>query len=157
MRTSIIWGSLWDHTLEWLVNTKFTDADGNKDYSKVASDSTSWGNYANSTFTYKNENGNISTKSQGGKIKIPTGSTEYTNTNNIYDLAGNVRDWTLARRSGGRVYRGGYSQSQGSSSPVREYSEMAPYSNRLGYSDIRSTNDALCEIVRALITKYYEN
>lgn len=153
VRTSIIWGSLWDHTLEWLVNTKFTDADGNKDYSKVASDSTSWGNYANSTFTYKNENGNISTKSQGDKIMIPTGSTEYTNANNIYDLAGNVRDWTL---SGGRDYRGGYSQSQGSSSPAREYGTMAPYSNKLGYSDIRSTNYALCEIVRYSITRYYE-
>ena len=37
---------------------------------------------------------------------IPTGSTEYSKVNNIYDMAGNVEDWTIeADFAGIRVNR----------------------------------------------------
>ena len=42
VRTSMIWGSLWDHTLNFLVTS------GNKEYSDLKN-STSWGNYSNNT------------------------------------------------------------------------------------------------------------
>lgn len=103
VRTSMIWGCQWDATLEWLVKS------GSKTYSQVGYDSTSWGNYHNSTFSYANSSGGTSTKSSGRGTIIPTGSTEYTKANNIYDLAGNVQDWTLeASNTNSRVTRGGY-------------------------------------------------
>ena len=89
VRTGMIWGCLWDETLQWLVDS------GNKTYAEMK-DSTSWGNYTNSTFEYKtNTNGSTTTKSTSSSTRIPSGSTEYSKANNIYDLAGNVEDWTL--------------------------------------------------------------
>ena len=89
VRTSMIWGCLWDETLQWLVDSEA------KTYAEM-DDSTSWGNYANSTFEYKtNTSGSTSTKSTRSYEIIPSGSTEYSKTNNIYDMAGNVYDWTL--------------------------------------------------------------
>ena len=59
--------------------------------------------------TLNNENARIATKSENSIIKISTGSSEYTKANNIYDIAGNVRDWTLETgRTNARVCRGGY-------------------------------------------------
>ena len=70
--------------------------------------STSWRNYNNSTFEYRNTNGNIVIKNRNYYTTIPAGSTEYTKANNIYDLAGNVMDWTLeGNGSYGRYLRGG--------------------------------------------------
>ena len=75
---------------------------------EVIDDSKSWGNYRNATFTYTNSSGGTSTKNEGSGIRIPTGSTEYTKANNIYDLAGNVYDWTMeANTTSYRVFRGG--------------------------------------------------
>ena len=89
IQTSMIWGCLWNETLQWLVET------GAKTYAEI-NNSTSWGNYYNATFTYKtNTSGGTGTKNQNGKKIIPTGSTEYTKVNNIYDLAGNVMEWTM--------------------------------------------------------------
>ena len=43
-----------------------------------------------------------------GRTRIPTGSSDYTKANNIYDLAGNVYDWTMeAVSANGRGLRGG--------------------------------------------------
>ena len=88
IQTSMIWGSLWDETLQWLIDT------GEKTQAEISTDSISWGNYSNSTFQYYNNNGELVNTKSGSK-KIPTGSAEYTKANNIYDLAGNVYDWTL--------------------------------------------------------------
>ena len=110
--TSLIWGSLWDETLTWLVESKATISDGSElTYSLVGSDSTSWGNYRNATFNYISSSATIpeeiSPKSENSSIIIPTGSSSYAKANNIYDLAGNVNDWTLETSSTyQRVYRG---------------------------------------------------
>jgi len=96
--TSMIYGSQWDRTLMWLMET-------GKQYDDIANNSTSWGNYSNATLYYLNGT-NSSRKS--GNTRIPTGSAEYTNANNIYDLGGNVWDWTLeANGRSCRWYRGG--------------------------------------------------
>ena len=89
VETGMIFGSQWDRTLMWLVES------GNKSIAEICNDSTSWGNYRNATFTYTNTSGGTSTKSNGSQTRIPTGSADYTKANNIYDLAGNVYDWTL--------------------------------------------------------------
>ena len=102
IETGMAWGNQWDRTLMWLIET------GNKTKEEICSDSTSWGNYYNATFEYTNTSGGTSTKNQNSSTRIPTGSSEYTKANNIYDLAGNVYEWTMvACLTGTRVERGG--------------------------------------------------
>ena len=102
VETGMIWGNQWDRTLMWLIET------GSKTKEQIADDSTSWGNYYNATFEYVNSSGSTATKNENSSTRIPTGSAEYTKANNIYDLAGNVRDWTMeADSTFHRVYRGG--------------------------------------------------
>ena len=113
VETGMIWGNQWDRTLMWLIET------GSKTKEQIADDSTSWGNYNNATFEYVNSSGSTVTKNENSGTKIPTGNTEYTKANNIYDLAGNVYDWTMEASSTGiRVYRGGYSYSNGDCGPA---------------------------------------
>ena len=127
VETSMIWGCLWDETLQWLIDTE------SKTQAEVGSDSSSWGNYSGTTFEYTNTSGGTSTKS--GSTRIPTGSTERNKANNIYDMAGNVLDWTLeGDGSDYRYYRGGYCSSSGTGSPVRDRSSSSPGSSSSGRS-----------------------
>ena len=113
VETGMIWGNQWDRTLMWLIET------GSKTKEQIADDSTSWGNYINATFEYVNNSGSTATKNKNSSTRIPTGSTEYTKANNIYDLVGNVRDWTMeASGAYGRVYRGGYYNYDGDNDPA---------------------------------------
>ena len=80
VKTNIIWGCLWDETLQWLVES------GSKTYAEIKN-STSWGNYKDSTFKYEDTNGIEATKNTLNSTKIPTGSSEYTNDNIIYDMS----------------------------------------------------------------------
>lgn len=121
VETGIAWGNQFDRTLAWLVET------GNKTKQEITDDSTSWGNYYNATFEYINSSGNTATKNKGGGIRIPTGSAEYTKANNIYDLSGNVLDWTMeAYRTYRRVLRGGVQYVSGTFFPAdyRCYSDV---------------------------------
>ena len=130
IKTGMIWGNQWDRTMQWLIES------GAKTKEEVISDSTSWGNYSNATFTYTNSSGGISTKNKGSQTRIPTGSTEYTNANNIYDLAGNVYDWTMEVDSTYyRVLRGGGYFDSGFNYPAR---------NRVRYSPNHSLSDYGC-------------
>ena len=118
IKTGMIWGNQWDRTMQWLIES------GAKTKEEVISDSTSWGNYLNATFQYTNSSGGTSTKNSGSGVRIPTGSTEYTKANNIYDLVGNVWDRTMeAFYTYGRVYRGGI---------YGDYGTDIPASNRGG-------------------------
>ena len=124
IETSMIWGNQFDRTLMWLIES------GEKTKEEVISDSTSWGNYYNATFTYINSSGSTATKNQNSNTRIPTGSTEYTKANNIYDLAGNVHDWTMeAYSSVSRVRRGGYYSNIGDSYPASSRSGSGPASS----------------------------
>ena len=120
IETSMIWGSLWDETLQWLIETEAEITTGEKmTYDLIAKNSTNWGNYTSATFEYIYANGVTTTKNINSGTKIPTGSTEYTKANNIYDMAGNVYDWTLeAYFTSDRVPRGGYCLFTGSGSPA---------------------------------------
>jgi len=84
------WGINWDTTLQWLVDS------GDKQLSEINSNSTSWGNYSNDSF------------SDGARGNY-TGVWEEAKSNNIYDLAGNNWEWTQERNGSDYVMRsGGY-------------------------------------------------
>ena len=76
--STMIWGCMWDRALIWLTET------GEKTYSDLM-DSSSWGNHSDSIGEAEANSGE----------KQPTGTNEAWKANNIYDLAGNVWDWTL--------------------------------------------------------------
>ena len=109
IQTGIIWGCLWNETTQWLIDT------GEKTRNEIVSNSTSWGNYYDVEFTYTKTNGETATKTKKYAIRIPTGSTERNKINNIYDMAGNVSDYTLEIKkesnsnivTSARVSRGG--------------------------------------------------
>ena len=113
VRTSMIWGCLWDETLQWLVDS------GAKTYAEM-NNSIMWGNYANISFEYKtNTYGTTSSKESYSSTRIPSGSTEYSKANNIYDMAGNVWEGTLeGNGSNIRRCRGGSYSSNGSNGPA---------------------------------------
>ena len=132
VETGMIWGNQWDRTLMWLIET------GSKTKEQIADDSTSWGNYYNATFEYVNSSGSTATKNEGSSTRIPTGSAEYTKANNIYDLAGNVRDWTMeAGSTYYRVYRGGNCNSNGGNDPAGNRYNVNP-TNSLNVYGCRS-------------------
>ena len=124
VKTSMIWGSLWDETIQWLIDSKATTSNGIEiTYELVGDDSTLWGNYYNSTFNYIPEGAtepNPTAKHEKHDyFSIPTGSSEYTKVNNIYDMAGNVYDWTLEANSvNNRDLRGGHYSGDGSNVPA---------------------------------------
>ena len=120
IETGLIWGNQWDRTLMWLMECNAKDETTGKSKEEVISDSSSWGNYYNATFTYTNSSGVTATKNENSSTRIPTGSAEYTKANNIYDLAGNVHEWTMeADSTSGRDLRGGRYDYAGSYDPAR--------------------------------------
>lgn len=128
VETGMIWGNQWDRTLMWLIET------GSKTKEQIADDSTSWGNYYNATFEYVNSSGSTATKNEGSSTRIPTGSAEYTKANNIYDLVGNVRDWTMeAYSTYYRVCRGGIYDVVGGYTPADFRSNYGPTGSYDGY------------------------
>ena len=113
VETEMIWGNQWDRTLMWLIET------GSKTKEQIADDSTSWGNYSNATFEYVNSSGSTATKNENSNTRIPTGSTEYTKANNIYDLVGNVWDRTMeVYGTDVRACRGGDYSNNGDNNPA---------------------------------------
>ena len=124
VKTSMIFGNLWDETLEWLVKSGATISDGTTLTYQLMKTSTTWGNYYNATFNYIAANAETplmtETKAQSTRgTRIPAGSAEYTKANNVYDMAGNVYDWTTeAYSTSNRVYRGGYYNYDGYNNPA---------------------------------------
>ena len=105
-KSKLISGAGWARTLNWLIETKA------KTENEVFVNSSSWGNYKDST-------GNAKTNSGGDNMNYTTGRNEAWKANNIYDLAGNVLEWTTeADSSDRRVCRGGNYNNNGSSDPA---------------------------------------
>ena len=75
-------GAAWDRTLSWLEET------GEVPILKLVGDSKTWGNYKDDTF------------SNTDKL-INTGELGQTEKNHIYDLAGNLEEWTTEVHSTG--------------------------------------------------------
>ena len=107
-KSKLISGAGWDRTLNWLIETKA------KTENEVFVNSSSWGNYDDST-------GNAKTNSGVDNMNYTTGRNEAWKANNVYDLAGNVGDWTTeAYSSDDRVFRGGGYNFNGSYVPASD-------------------------------------
>ena len=105
--------------IQWDLLCKFLEEKSDLDEDEINSDSTNWGNYSNAEFQIENvkyaiynqttgvlENWNIlqgiySKQSYGmdNTILLSTGASNYTKKMNIYDLAGNLWEWTLEKAS----------------------------------------------------------
>ena len=86
--TGMIWGCQWDATMRWMQTSTNTEV------ANFPTNSAGKGNYDGT---------------QGStNAPIPTGSNSSYSVNNIYDMAGNVTDWTLeAAHAHSRTHRGG--------------------------------------------------
>ena len=111
VETRMIWGCQWDVTMNWLISS------GAKTNDEVNKDSSSWGNYYNTSV--KADDGTTEIKASGRYQKLNTGKTTFTMANNIYDLAGNVWEWTQeAYGANYRANKGGFYYRSGSSIPA---------------------------------------
>ena len=111
VKTQMIWGCQWDTTMNWLISS------GAKTSDEVNKDSSSWGNYNNTSV--KADDGTTELKASGKEQKLNTGVTTFTMANNIYDLAGNCWEWTQeAYDTYHRAGRGGLYNFNGSYSPA---------------------------------------
>ena len=131
--TSLMFGVQWDLTLKYLETKGTSQAD-------LKEDSTSWGNYSNNAWNITNENlkyssnyGNSWTtateksKTSSEQILLSTGAAETFSKMGIYDLAGNVEEWTLEYTSDTKypcAVRGGL---------YLGFSSSFPASSRSGY------------------------
>ena len=83
----MIYGNQWDEVMDWLVDI------GAKGDSEVNENSSSWGNYSDSTV-------------EGAGSRQKSGYSDVWSVNNIYDLAGNYYDYTQeAYNTNNRVNR----------------------------------------------------
>ena len=126
-KANLLFGVQWDLTL------RFLQEKGGLSVSQLTSDSTSWGNYWNASFTinrgkYQAEddwnstswtNASGTTKPSSNGWKLTTGAANRNRKMNIYDLAGNVWEWTLESNSSSYVVsRGGLDRSYGNGYPA---------------------------------------
>lgn len=125
LTSSLLFGIQWDLTL------KFIEKNGEITKNQITSDSTSWGNYQNSNFTiykgkYSNDTGknytdvnnyySISHTGTGEYTLLTTGATKRNSKLNIFDLAGNLCEYTLENSEQKSVIRGGTYTEAGNSS-----------------------------------------
>ena len=114
VKSKLISSYAWDTAIAFIQNT-------NSDYGNNSVE----GNYKDTSVTYKDIKDESKTKANGSSELIPTGQT--TAVNNIYDMGGNVSEWTTETYYNldfPDIARGGrYDVSvTGSSSGVRSYS-----------------------------------
>ena len=103
VQTGLITGKSWDTTCHWIEGSL-------KSINELASlkGSRYYGNYKNS----------LAPANENSGTKRTAGFSENWKTKNIYDLAGNVWEWTSEAYSSNFIYRGGSYGSDGSGSPV---------------------------------------
>ena len=125
--TSLLFGVQWDLTLKYLETKGTKQADLN-------SDSIAWGNYKDNLWNITNADSKYSTdygntwtsgaygaKGSNRYILLSTGASDTFSKQGIYDLAGNVNEWTLEYSSDSSVpcaWRGGIYENNGVNYPA---------------------------------------
>ncbi|MDD2375968.1 MAG: hypothetical protein PHD15_01760 [Clostridia bacterium] len=98
VKSGLVTGTQWDTAMKWIQNASIS-----------VTDSRTWGNYNNSI-----DPANVSGY---GSIQV-SGFSENWKAKNIYDLSGNIWEWTNEIYSSYRVNRGGYYHYSGSTYPA---------------------------------------
>ena len=107
MQTRMIWGCQWDVTCKWLAEHNYN-----------INNSSAWGNYSDYNTANNYAEGSEKFEAGAGR-KQNTGSSENWKANNIYDLAGNCREWTQeADSTNNRADRGSNCGGNGSYNPA---------------------------------------
>ena len=134
--SSLMFGIQWDLVLAYLESKGISVADLNED-------SGSWGNYSNVAFNitrgkYSTDYGANYTTVNGtyqkpeSSVLLTTGATKRNSKMNIYDLAGNVWEWTLEKSTDiflPSIPRGGYYNYNGSKYPATYHHNVSAYSS----------------------------
>ena len=123
-KTKLVSSYAWDTTIAFLQKV-------NSDYGNRSAE----GNYSDTTFSYTDITGASQTKASNSQVLVPTGQT--TPVCNIYDMGGNVLEWTTESCSSTKypyALRGGHCASGFANSPagLRYASPDAAY-NGLGF------------------------
>ena len=107
--SSLMFGVQWDLVLKYLETKGTSQAD-------LKINSTNWGNYSNNLWNITNENlkytrnglkwisGAYGKKASNSYILLSTGASEEFSKQGIYDLAGNVYEWTLEHATSDSSY-----------------------------------------------------
>ena len=135
-------GAAWDRTLGWIIETE----NNGLDLEKVTKDSSDWGNYNNNVEEYNvistaqgatdGKNYSPVSKKPASKMMLTTGAAPTRNvSNNIFDLAGNVYEWTTEVAYSTLVYRGGSYVDTDSNNPssIRLYSSATSATYPIGF------------------------
>ena len=104
----MIWGCQWDQIMLWIKDIR----NGYSNNNFAILDSTGLGNYLDTKLV--DESGKV-IKREGQSVRYRTGETTGITIKNIYDLAGNIFEWTMeANYTSLRTARGGYCAYNGS-------------------------------------------
>ena len=119
--------------IQWDLICKFLEEKTELSIADINSDSSSWGNFSNTEIIITSENAKqlissteiwnkIVNKKTVGSILLSVGASDKTNKMNIYDFAGNEREWTLEQANSYQdspcAIRGSYYNVEGTNNPT---------------------------------------